>query len=183
MKLTNAPPSSMFSAKAVPKSAAPITTATRRISRVGLILRLGQRGRLVRDHQAGSGEGQRRTKQRDPAAVHDVDQTTELERDAEEDERDVDQRSNSGGLGATDPAHPDPASGLDQPGADDEARDEQAEHHTEVLQRRGIRDKGHAVERLGTSRPMARRRRQPEPRRQRFRASARSGRRVVAAPA
>ena len=78
-------------------------------------LRLGQRGWLVHDHQPGSGEGQRRTEQRHPAAIHDVDQTAKLKRDAEDDERHVDKRSGGSRLGATHPADPDLASGLDQP--------------------------------------------------------------------
>ncbi len=78
-------------------------------------LRLAQRGWLVHDHQPGSGEGHGCTEQRHPAAIHHVDQTTKLKRDAEDDERHVDKRSGSSRLGAAHPADPDLASGLDQP--------------------------------------------------------------------
>ena len=78
-------------------------------------MRLGQCGWLVHDHQPGTGEGQRRTEQREPAAVDHIDQTAELDGDAQDDDRDVDQSSGGGRLGATHPADPYLASRLDQP--------------------------------------------------------------------
>jgi hypothetical protein len=77
--------------------------------------RLGQRRWPVHDHQAGSGERECRTEQRDPAAVHHVDETAELSGDAHEDDRDVDQRSGTSGLGTAYPPDPDLAARLDQP--------------------------------------------------------------------